>query len=215
MENKEKATKGERRPNPRAEEALIGRKSRYQTPPFLLTFEIFNRNVHNCLVDSRASLNVMPYLVCNKLNAQPKICKTKIIQLDQSHVKAMGELKNLMIRLSSNSKVHQTIDVIVVNIAEAYGVILSRDWSEKLNGYFATDWSHFSLPFKGQPNKIKVERECYMKHIVTDLDDPNESVMFSNSIIGNLCFNTFFGVLEVELSPYMNSNEQSELLHTT
>ena len=51
-DNKEKTTKEEvRKPNPRADGALIGRKSRSQTPPFLLTFEIFNRNVHNCLVD--------------------------------------------------------------------------------------------------------------------------------------------------------------------
>ena len=81
----------------------------------------------------------MPYLVCRKLNAQPKICETKIIQLDRSHVKVMGDLKDVMIRLSSNLKVHQVIDVIVVNIPEAYRVILSRDWLAKLNGYFATD----------------------------------------------------------------------------
>ena len=54
-----------------------------------------------------------------------------------------------------------------------------------------------------------------MKHTVTDLNDPNEPVMFSNSILWNLCFDTFFGEKEDELSPYANSNEQSELLHTT
>ena len=57
-------------------------------------------------------------------------------------MKVMGELKDVMIQLSSNSKVHQLFDVIVVNILGEYGVILSRDWSEKLNGYFATNWSH-------------------------------------------------------------------------
>jgi hypothetical protein len=35
-------------------------------PPFLLTFEIFNRNVHNCMVDSEASSNVMPLSVFQK-----------------------------------------------------------------------------------------------------------------------------------------------------
>ena len=54
-----------------------------------------------------------------------------------------------------------------------------------------------------------------MKHMVTGLNDPNKPVMFSNSILGNFCFETFFGELEVELSPYANSNEQSKLLHTT
>jgi hypothetical protein len=47
--------------------ALIGDKSGSHTPPFLLTFEIFNRNVHNCLVDLGASSNVMPYSVCKNI----------------------------------------------------------------------------------------------------------------------------------------------------
>ena len=54
-----------------------------------------------------------------------------------------------------------------------------------------------------------------MKHTVTDLNDPNESIMFYNSILGNFFFDTFFGELEAEISPFGNSNEQSKLLHTT
>ena len=40
-----------------------------RVPPFLLTFEIFNRNVHNCMIDSGASSNVTLVSVCRKLNA--------------------------------------------------------------------------------------------------------------------------------------------------
>jgi hypothetical protein len=32
-----------------------------------------------------------------------------------------------------------------------------------------------------------------MKHTVTDLNDANEPVMFNHSILGNFCFETFFG----------------------
>ena len=52
-------------------ESSIGGKSKSQTLPFKLSFEIFNHNVHNCLVDSGASSNVMPLLVCRKINGQP------------------------------------------------------------------------------------------------------------------------------------------------
>jgi hypothetical protein len=149
VEDKARTTMEEKKPNPREDGILIGRKSRSQTPHFLLTFEIFNRNVHNCLVDFGASSNVMPYLVCKKLNAEAQVSKTKIIQLYRSQVKVFGELKDVLIRLSSNSKVHKTIDIIVIDTLEAYGVILSRDWSAKLNGYFSTDWSHIWLPYKG------------------------------------------------------------------
>ena len=157
VENKEKTTVEENRPNPREGGELIGRKSRSQTPPFLLTFEILNQNAHNCLVYSGASSNVMSYFVCKTINVEPRITQTKIIQLDRSHVKVLEELEDVLIHLSSNSKAHQTIDIIVVDILEAYRVILSRDWACKLNGYFATNWSHLWLPYKGHPNKIKVD----------------------------------------------------------
>ena len=94
VENKEKTTEEDKRPNPIADGALIGIKSRSQTPQILLTFDIFNQNVHNCLVDSRDSSNVMPYSIYKKLNAQPYICKTNIIQLDRFDVKVLGELKD-------------------------------------------------------------------------------------------------------------------------
>ena len=79
VENKEKTTMEENKPTPEADGALIGRKSRSQTPQFLLIFEIFNQNVHNCLVDLGASLNMMPYLVYKKLNDEPQKYKTQVI----------------------------------------------------------------------------------------------------------------------------------------
>ena len=45
-----------------------------------------------------------------------------------------------------------------------------------------------------------------MKHTVTDLNDANEPVMFSNSILGNLCLNTFFDELDAKIFPLANSN---------
>lgn len=51
--------------------------------------------------------------------------------------------------------------------------------------------------------------------MVIDLNDMNELVMFSNSILGNFFFDTFFGELEAELSPFANSEKKYELLHTT
>jgi hypothetical protein len=128
--------------------------TRKNVPPFLLTFEIFNRNVHNCMVDSGASSNVMPLSVCQKINAEVQPSNLKIIQLDRTNVKVIGELKNVLVRLSSNPKVHQIIDIIVVDIPEVYGLFLSRDWSEQLHGYFATDWSHLWLPKMDSPIKL-------------------------------------------------------------
>jgi hypothetical protein len=52
-----------------------------------------------------------------------------------------------------------------------------------------------------------------MKNTVTDLNDPNEMVMFSRSILGNFCFDTFFEELEDVLSHTTNLDKQYEILH--
>jgi len=102
------------------------RKSKSFNPPFLLTFEIFDQSIHNCIVESRASSNVMLYSVCKKLNATPTKCSMHIIQLDRYKVKEIDNLNDVFIRVASNSKVHKVIDIVVVNILEAYNLLLSQ-----------------------------------------------------------------------------------------
>ena len=69
------------------------------TPPFLITFEILNMNIHNFLVDSGASSMVMPYVVSKRLHAIPEKTGTRIMQLDRTHVKVIGALKDVLIRM--------------------------------------------------------------------------------------------------------------------
>jgi hypothetical protein len=109
------------------------KKGKPFVPSFLLTFEVFKRNLQNCLVDSGASSNIMPLAISKKLNAIPLKSDKHVIQLDITHITVMGELKDVMIRITKLPKFVQVIDIIVVDIPEAYGLLLSRDWSEKLN----------------------------------------------------------------------------------
>ena len=81
----------------------------------------------------------------------------------------------------------------MANIPQFHGLILSRDWYEKLHGYFITDWSHMWLPHNGKPNQIRVDGETFMKYTVTDLEGSNEPVSFTNNIIGNYSAESFLG----------------------
>jgi hypothetical protein len=153
------------------------------------------------MVDSGASSNVIPLSVCQKINAEVQPSSLKIIHLDWMNVKVIGELNNVLVRLSSNPKVHQIIDIIVVDIPKVYGFLLSGDWSEQLHGYFATDWSHLWLPKNGQPNRIRINRECYLKHTMIDLNDVNEPFTASTNSIEMQGMNTFFSNFMDKTSP--------------
>ena len=104
-------------------------------------------------------------------------------------------MEDVLIQLSSNEKVCQFIGIVVADIPEAYGIFLSWDLSTKLNGYFASDWSHLWLPYKVSPNQIKVLREPHMKHNVTQLEGKNEPV---NSVLGNYFIELKLGNYQVK-----------------
>ena len=149
------------------------------TLPFIFYFEIFNYNVKNFLANLGVSTNVMPLSMLKKLNIQPKKTDAKIIQLDISQFPFIDELNNVIIRMSSDSGVRQCINTVVVEIPKTYGLFLSKYWSRKLQGYFATDWSHLWLPYIGKNNEIGVNSESYMKYTFTDLEALNEPFIFS------------------------------------
>ena len=75
---------------------------------------------------SGASSNVMPLSICKKINGQPTPSPSRIIQLDRYVVKVIGEMKDVLIWLYIDPRVCQFIDIMVIDIPEAYGLILSR-----------------------------------------------------------------------------------------
>ena len=64
-------------------------------------------------------------------------------------MKVIGEMEDVLIRLSADERVCQYIDIVVADILDAYGLVLSWDWSATLEGYFSLDWSHMWFPYKG------------------------------------------------------------------
>ena len=96
-----------------------------RTPPFVLTVEILNHKMHNCLVDSGLSVNVMPLAVYKKINRQPKPTAWEVTQLDKTSVKVVGEMENVLIHLSTNNKICQFVDIVVADILDGYGLILN------------------------------------------------------------------------------------------
>ena len=129
----------------------------------------------------------------------------------------MGEFKDILIHIASNPKVHHFIDIIVVDIPEACVLLLCRDWSQKLQSYFAFDWSHFWLPWYGQSNMSIIGREKYMKLTVTNLEATNEPSSLEFSILENYSIASHFEnfIAETSTIPHDQQFEifQGDLSH--
>jgi len=88
--------------------------------------------------------------------------------LDKSEVKVVGELLNVHMQVALEPRVQHFMDIQVIDILDAYGMLLSRDWSQSLNGYMATNLSHMWFPWRGIVNQIRVDREPQMAHLVIE-----------------------------------------------
>lgn len=117
-----------------------------EVPPFFLTIIVFSKNLYNYLVISGASANVMPLGVCTKLGISPAKSDKRVVQLDKSEVKVVSELLNVHMQIVSKPRVQHFMDIQVVNIPNAYNMLLSWNWSKSLNGYMATDFLHMWFP---------------------------------------------------------------------
>jgi hypothetical protein len=100
---------------PNVNSCSIDKRGKSFVPHFLLTFEVFYINLHNCLFDSGASSNVMPLSICKKLNAVPLKSDKHVIQLDKTQVDIIRKLKDVIIRMDTHHKFVQVIDIIIVD----------------------------------------------------------------------------------------------------
>ena len=67
----------------------------------------------------------MPLSVCKQINGQPKPTTGQVLQLDKIAVKVIGEMEDVLIRLSTDERVCQYIDIVVADILDDYGLVLS------------------------------------------------------------------------------------------
>ena len=70
------------------------------------------------MVDSGTAANFMPLSVYKRINGKPTPFVGNIIQLDRTIVKVVGEMNDVLIRLATNERVCQFIDIMVVDILE-------------------------------------------------------------------------------------------------
>jgi hypothetical protein len=97
----------------------------------------------------------------------------------------------------------------LVDILEAYGLLLSKDWSQKLQVYFASDclW----LLWNGKPNKITIDQEKCMKHTITNLEVISKPSSFEFPILGNYSFDLDVGNF-ITLSSEIPKTKRSTLV---
>jgi hypothetical protein len=163
-------------------ELLFGPEVEGQTdngfvPPFYISLNIHDKTLHNAMLDSGASHNLMPKAVMEKLGLDITRPYKDLYSFDSSKVKCIGLIKDLCITLAQIPAKSMVMDIVVADIPPKYGMLLSRSWGAKLKGTLQLDMSYATIPVFGQQRRLY--RETLMKYMVNSQEKPHNYPLYS------------------------------------
>lgn len=90
--------------------------------------------------------------------------------MDSRKVEVVGLILGLQLKLVAYSEITFQMDILVIDVPDARGMLLSRKWGVTLGGNIQMDLSYATIPIS-ENVLVKLHREREMKHHV---EDPNE-----------------------------------------
>jgi ribonuclease HI len=147
-------------------------------PPFYISLNIHDKTLHNCLLDSGASHNLMPKAVMDELGLEVTKTYHDLFSFDSRKVKCLGMIKDLSVTLTQASMKTMIMDVVVADIPPKFGCLLSRSWMKRLGGTLQMDLSYATIPVFGGVNK-RLYRESQLAYIISDEQNPANHPIYS------------------------------------
>ena len=97
--------------------------------------------VHNSMLDSGASHNLMTKGVVEILGLEIMRPYKYLYSFDSKRVKCLGLIKDMVVTLNKLPTKTILMDVVVADIPPKFGILLSRSWTSKLKGSLQMDMS--------------------------------------------------------------------------
>jgi ribonuclease HI len=169
------------------------------SPPFYISLNVHDKILHNCLMDSGASHNVMPKVVMEELGLDITKPYHDLYSFDSKKVKCLGVMKDVVVTLSQLPMKSVVLDVIVADIPPKFGMLLSRSWAKKVGGTLQMDLSYATIPVFGGEQR-RLYREVRMDYLVSDHENPtNHPIYVVEDDLGSSIFHMSDQMAEVSV----------------
>lgn len=145
--------------------------------PFYISLDIHDAILHNALLDSGASHNLMPKLIMEKLGLEVTKPYKDLFSFDSNQVKCFGLIKDLAVSLAQIPSKSLVMDVVVIDIPLKFRMLLSRSWVAKLKGVLQMDMSYVTNTVFEKQRRLY--REQKMAYMVSNAEQPNNHPIYS------------------------------------
>ena len=93
------------------------------------------------MLDSSASSNVMTRKVMEQLNLRVNQPYHNVCAMDAREVEVVGIILNLQVKLVKYLDIDMSMDVVVIDVPDNWGMLLPRKWAATFGGYIQMDWT--------------------------------------------------------------------------
>jgi ribonuclease HI len=147
------------------------------SPPFYTSLNIHDKVLHNCLMDSGSSHNLMPKIVMEELGLEVTKTYHDLYSFDSRRVQCLGVIKDLVVSLFQLPMKNVVMDIVVADVPPKFDMLLSRSWIKKLGGTLQMDLTYATIPVFGGEHR-RLYREAQLAYIVSDEADPTNHPIF-------------------------------------
>ena len=95
-------------------------------PPFYISLRIHSLFLHNAMLDSGASHNLMPKVIMDNLGLDITTPYKDLYSFDSIKVRCLGLIKDLVVSLHQMPEKSIVMDVVVVDVPVKFDMLLSR-----------------------------------------------------------------------------------------
>jgi ribonuclease HI len=148
------------------------------SPPFYTSLNIHDKVLHNCLMDSGASHNLMPKNVMEELGLEVTRAYHDLYSFNYRRVQCLGFIKDLVVSFFQLPMKSMVMDIVLADVPPKFGMLLSRSWIKRLGGMLHMDLTYATiLVFGGEHRRLY--REAQLGYIVSDEANPTNHHIFS------------------------------------
>jgi ribonuclease HI len=148
------------------------------SPPFYTSLNIHDKVLHNCLMDSGASHNLMPKTVMEELGLEVTRAYHDLYSFDSRRVQCLGVIKDLVVTLFQLPMKSVVMDIVVADVPPKFGMLLSRSWIKRLGGTLQMDLTYATIPVFGGEHR-RLYREAQLAYIISDEANPTNHPIFA------------------------------------
>jgi hypothetical protein len=148
------------------------------SPPFYTSLNIHDKVLHNCLMDSGASHNLMPKAVMEELGLEVTRAYHDLYSFDSRRVQCLGVIKDLVVSLFQLPMKSMIMDIVVADVPPKFGMLLSRSWIKRLGGTLQMDLTYATIPVFGGEHR-RLYREAQLAYIVSDEENPTNHPIYA------------------------------------